>query len=327
MSVQIINGDALGSLKGLPDESVHCCVTSPPYFNLRDYEIEGQIGQERTPEEYIAKLVEVCGQVRRVLRPDGSLWLNLADSFDGDKRLRGVPWRVAFALQAEGWILRADVIWRKPNPMPINVKDSPVPSHEHIFHFVKSPRYFYDWRAVVEPFSDARQGRDGSKKARERNRGGRTDGFTKPNGIDPSANGGRLRRDVWEFEPRPDWYWLAVLEYAERHFGAAAFASFVAAFNDEALQSGEPDVWTIPVAHFKEAHFAVMPEKLAEVCIKAGCPEGGTVIDPFAGTGTTGRVAQRLNRRAILIELNPDYIPMIEGRCAPSAGLPFEVIV
>jgi len=331
MTVQIILGDALTRLRELPADSVHCCVTSPPYFGLRDYKVEGQIGLERTPEEFIAKLVEVFRELRRVLRPDGTLWLNIGDSYaseptkgrvtaqqsgkekylngqrnqcrfvGGDikaKDLMMIPARLALALRSDGWWLRKDIIWHKPNPMPESAMDRPTSSHEHVFLLAKFGRYHYDAAAVREPFADGRQGRDykmpdgwathegghgsfhkdGREKgrpARERNRGGRADGFAKPNNIDPSANGGRNLRDVW----------------------------------------------SIATAPFPGAHYATFPPALVEPCIKAGCPKGGTVIDPFGGAGTTGLVADRLGRNAILIEINPHDVDMAKQRIEDEAPM------
>lgn len=243
----------------------------------------GQLGLEPTPDLYVAHLLEVFAEVWRVLRDDGAMWMNLGDCYASKstynagqtlatenewkqdpssrrpnvyyrdvglkaKDLVGVPWMVAFALRAAGWYLRADVIWRKPNPMPSSVRDRPTSSHEYVFLLVKRPRYHYDWLAVVEPFVDARQGRDRAKISSERNRGGRADGFTKPNDVDPSANGGKNRRSVWT---APEDLW----------------SQFVAW-----LDSGAPgltDVWDISTKPFKEAHFAVFPPELASVCARA----------------------------------------------------------
>jgi DNA modification methylase len=345
MRNEVLIGDCLTTLKNLPSDSVHTCVTSPPYWNLRDYEAEGQIGIEETPAEYVAKLVEVFREVRRVLHPSGTLWLNLGDSYAKKaigsikaKDLVGIPWMVAFALREDGWYLRSDNIWFKPNPMPEPVTDRTVRAHEFIFHFAKSDRYFYDHRAILEDFKGENEGRDGSKQSRQRNRGGRTDGFTKPNGIDPSENGGANKRSVWE----------------------------------------------IGAAKFKRAHFATFPPAIPEICIRAGTSKGGCcpkcfapfvpkyervvkrtvtkndpvfdsdtgtwvdqpdtveekvlfdlvahtppckhnekpipclVLDPFAGSGTTLAVAKWWLRDYVGIELNEKYKELIDDRLRPA---------
>ena len=238
--IRIIEGDCRDALKTLPDASVQCVVTSPPYWGLRDCGLgDNQIGLEPTPQLYVSHLVGIFREVKRVLRDDGVAWLNLGDSYassgnmattdernhyrsesltggnlpaagraptpDGlkPKDLVGIPWRVAFALQDDGWWLRSDVIWHKPNCMPESVTDRPTKAHEYLFLLSKAARYFYDADAVREDFADDRMGCDGSTLERQRNRGGRTDGFTKPNGIDPSHNGGRNRRTVWTIPTRP----------------------------------------------------------------------------------------------------------------------------
>lgn len=327
-SITILTGDNRKLLSTLPDESVQCCVTSPPYWGLRDYGHADQIGQEATPAEYVASLVAVFEEVRRVLRADGTLWLNLGDSYarapekggsgtpngrntpemgyglaqsakvgssDGmtgrgdkpgtrariagmkPKDLVGIPWMVAFALREAGWWLRSEIIWHKLNPMPESVTDRPTSAHEKLFLLAKSESYYYDAGAIREPFADERQGRDGAKAPSERNVGGRDDGLTKPNGIDPSCNGGKNKRNVW----------------------------------------------SVPSAPYADAHFATYPPALIAPCILAGCPAGGVVLDPFGGSGTTGKVALELGRRAILIELNPDYAKLIEKRTTTTVGFGF----
>ena len=325
MSIRIINGDCLDEMRKLPNESVHCCVTSPPYWGLRDYGVAGQLGLESTPQEYVEKMVAVFSEVRRVLRDDGTLWLNLGDSYatrpygDGHtfdpkyggrnreagypgrqpqeglkaKDLVGIPWRVAFALQADGWYLRQDIIWAKPNPMPESVRDRCTKAHEYIFMLSKQERYYYDQDAIKEPaiYHDI-TGMDesGFKNAAE---------FDGKHG--EAAKNGEQRRDKQRGHRR-------------RHAG----------FNDrwDAMEKSEQcgrmrnkrDVWTVATQPFKEAHFATFPPALIEPCILAGCPLGGTVLDPFGGAGTTGLVADRLQRSAVLIELNPDYAAIAEKR-------------
>jgi DNA modification methylase len=301
MSVRILVGDCLDVLRGLPDESVHCCVTSPPYWGLRDYGEPGQLGLEATPEEYVANMVGVFREVRRVLRDDGTLWLNLGDSYGGaagntrgdgagggaargdsmgfgaisrvkaatrSKDLVGIPWRVAFALQADGWWLRQDIIWQKPNPMPESVRDRCTKAHEYVFLLSKSARYHYDADAIAEGATC------------DRIRGP----AEHPDAVSTNGNGGLSRRGI---EPTRN----------------------------------RRSVWSITTKPFSEAHFATFPPELPEICIKAGCPEGGTVLDPFGGAGTTGLVADRLKRDAILIELNPEYAAMAERRIRMDAPM------
>lgn len=304
LTARFLTGDCLGVLRGLPDESVACCVTSPPYWGLRDYGSDSQIGLEPTPEAYVSALVAVFREVRRALRRDGTLWLNLGDSWaagrggtampaetlaggiggHGDsnahrgrlaqvpntknpnapiatyqphrnagaiglkhKDMIGIPWRVAFALQADGWYLRSDIIWAKPNPMPESVVDRPTKSHEHVFLLSKSGRYHYDPAAGKEATVD--------------------------------GSGERNMRDVWSIRTRP----------------------------------------------YREAHFAVMPVGLAERCVLIGCPRGGTVLDPFGGAGTTAYAAEKNGRDSVSIELNGDYVEMAERRLAalvPDASQP-----
>lgn len=306
MAVQIVVGDCREALRALPDcFRVNCCVTSPPYFGLRDYGHADQIGLERTPEEYVATLVSVFREVRRVLSDDGTVFLNLGDSYFGGGRggggsadrkigkgvsglayphfttaslkpkdLIGIPWRVAFALQADGWYLRSDIIWHKPNPMPESVTDRPTKSHEYVFLLAKSERYYYDAEAIKEPATDTGRinGRDGRDEAPE----------ARPPGSNPRT--------------------LARLDYS-------------------ATGRNKRTVWTVPTSPFKGAHFATFPPALIEPCILAGCPEGGTVLDPFGGAGTTGLVADRLQRNALLIEINPEYAEMAKARIHGDAPL------
>lgn len=310
----IFVGDCIESMRGLPDQSVHTCVTSPPYFGLRDYGHDGQIGLEPTPDEFVGKLVEVFREVRRVLADDGTLWLNLGDSYNSGssgglggstlgggqnnqrvsnrsgrglvdplkpKDLIGIPWRVAFALQADGWYLRQDIIWHKPNPMPESVTDRCTKAHEYIFLLSKSQRYYFDADAIKEP--SAYFGKDTrSGMGNIRYEGKRTEG-------DAAANGQQ---------------------------------SFVTINETRNKRS----VWTVTTKPFKGAHFATFPPDLIEPCIKAGCPEGGIVLDPFGGSGTTGMVAQRHRRKFVLCELNPEYARMAEERIAAERDLLSEAI-
>ena len=348
MSVRILQGDCRDVLRTLPDESVHCVVTSPPYFGLRDYGVAGQIGLEPTPDAFVAEMVAVFREVRRVLRSDGTLWLNLGDSYAGSwgaqsrehagkhapnisalsanqvkaaairqsgtgsisrapglkpKDLIGIPWRVAFALQADGWWLRSSIIWAKPNPMPESVTDRPTSARENIFLLAKSERYFYDHEAVKEPVS-VPDWDNGTRVFGGKNKAG--------------ANARHGERTTGRLAVRADRKELASPTY-ERHRSAIP--------GGQSLQA-EPNglrnlrnVWTVSTKPFSEAHFATFPPALIEPCIKAGCPEGGTVLDPFGGAGTTGLVADRLGRDAILIELNPTYAEMARRRVERDAGM------
>lgn len=339
--VTLYIGDALETLKTLPDESVNCIVTSPPYYGLRDYSVEGQIGLEQTPQEFIAKLVEVFREVRRVLRSDGTCWVNMGDSYAGSwgaqsrenpgnqslstlqggstlsarqikahpkgdhtgslkntpglkpKDLIGIPWKLAFGLQEDGWWLRQDIIWSKPNPMPESVKDRCTKAHEYIFMLSKSERYWYDQDAIKEPMSMSSV--DRLTQANINNGSDRVPGKT--NG--PMKAVGKVDKQRG---------------HVRRHAG---FNDRWDAMTKEEQCSGmrnKRSVWTVSTQPYKEAHFATFPPKLIEPCILAGCPEGGTVLDPFAGSGTTGQVVVELGRKAVLIELNPEYGKLIEKR-------------
>ncbi len=372
----VLIGDAIEQLRTLPNESVQCCVTSPPYWGLRDYgtgaweggnegcdhitktaddrlmlgsdgklgknctswtsrdstvkngwdcgkcgakRIDSQIGLEKTPEEYVRKMLEVFREVRRVLRKDGTCWVNLGDAYahsgacgggsplssptDGrigdqsprgrkddriaqlktggtlppglkPKDLCGIPWRVAFALQADGWWLRSDIIWAKPNPMPESVTDRPTKSHEYLFLLAKSANYFYDAEAIKEQVVREWDSSNG--------------GNLSPNGIH-KANG--------EMRERGGEYPVCNGNRNKR------------------------SVWTVATAPYPEAHFATYPPDLIKPCILAGTRVGDTVLDPFAGSGTTGMVALELGRRAVLIELNPAYVKLIKQRCDVTLGL------
>lgn len=266
--ITFLQGDCVEVMKGLQAESVDCCVTSPPYYGLRDYGHDGQIGLEQTPEEYVNKLVEVFREVRRVLRGDGTLWLNLGDSYGPGKNLLGIPWRVAFALQADGWYLRQDIIWAKPNPMPESVKDRCTKAHEYIFLFSKSAKYYFDSDAIKEPSKYPNDNR----KARAH-----------------SKNKDKVSNLTARINP-----------------GSSTYET-----------RNKRSVWTVTTKPYKGAHFATFPPDLIEPCLAAGCPISGTVLDPFGGAGTTGLVAEKLNLKAVLIELNPDYIKLAKERlCA-----------
>lgn len=287
-------GDCRDEMQHIEPGSVQTCVTSPPYWGLRDYGHADQLGLEPTPEEYVANMVEVFRHVKRVLADDGTLWLNLGDTYsaqrwtgknegqpinnkrDGHrdlnpvrlsglppKNLVGIPWRVAFALQADGWVLRSEIIWAKPGVMPESVTDRPTKSHEHIFLLAKQQKYYYDHEAIREPVKQNWGTRD------------RTNGKYHNEGTGLQPHSGLEENYQW---------------------------------------ANKRDVWHVSTKPYSGAHFATFPPDLIEPCILAGAPQGGLVLDPFGGTGTTGMVANRLGRKAVLIELNPDYIKQIEAR-------------
>lgn len=309
-------GDCREVLKLLPENSIQCCVTSPPYFGLRDYGHDGQIGLEATPDEYVAKIVDVFREVRRVLRKDGTLWLNIGDSYasfrDGKatpdstrgsdtgtlipkgsaknrmastfqgtaikhKDLIGIPWRVAFALQADGWYLRQDVIWNKPNPMPESVQDRCTKAHEYLFLLTKSSHYYYDYQAIMEPVTESSVKRLTQRTLENQKGSSRVPGKTNGN---MKAVGG--------------------LETRNRR-----------------------SVWTINTQPYSGAHFATYPPELVQPCILAGSKAGDTILDPFGGSGTTGQVALELGRKALLIELNPAYEELILQRTTTTLGFRF----
>lgn len=315
--IEIINGDSLEVIKTLPDNAVNCCVTSPPYWGLRNYGVEGQLGLEKTPEEYVGKMVAVFREVRRVLKDDGTLWLNLGDSYSGSgkdtwgsdearennrsriketyiptkdecplagnvpsglkpKDLIGIPWRVAFALQADGWYLRQDIIWHKPNPMPESVTDRCTKAHEYVFLMSKSQQYYYDNEAIKERTLT----KDNSNRNRDITKLNNTPGRTKMMGLKTNDYDNRNKRSVWTVATKP----------------------------------------------FKEAHFAVFPPDLIKPMILAGCPTGGVVLDPFVGSGTTAIVARELGRRFIGIELNPEYADMASRRVGQTTPCLFEAV-
>ena len=317
MGVKFIQGDCRNVLPTLTGGSIHAVVTSPPYWGLRDYGVAGQIGLEPSPDLYVQNMVNIFREVRRCLRQDGTIWLNLGDSYSGSgkggnpdsgkqatnkgsqsigvlygktgetareaaltnvsrrwgaecgfapKQLIGIPWRVAFALQADGWYLRQDIIWSKPNPMPESVTDRCTKSHEYIFLLSKSDKYYFDADSIAEAAGDY----VGLSWAERKSKGEATRKGYSQNGFSclASKNGTRNKRSVWEVATKP----------------------------------------------YKAAHFATFPPKLIVPCIKAGCPPNGTVLDPFGGSGTTGHVAAGLGRNAILIDLNPEYKKMAHKR-------------
>lgn len=394
MSYRVIQGDCIDGMKTLPDQSVQMCVTSPPYFGLRDYgtaswdggdpicqhrvgnqvqdskapgaiqsgmrpgadastcklcgakRIDQQIGLEATPDAFVAKLVEVFREVKRVLRDDGTVWLNLGDSYAGyhgnkneevptsatngwtngtnenartstanrnglkQKDLIGIPWRVAFALQADGWYLRQDIIWHKPNPMPESVTDRCTKAHEYIFMLTKSARYWYDAKAIKEPSTWI---------------------APKPDGNASTLTGQKRHRANPEFniclpeeQRRPDLSGRSDKQrgHGRRHAGFNERWSGMTKEEQGAMGRNKRSVWTVATRPYAGAHFATFPPELIRPCILAGCPVGGTVIDPFGGSGTTAEVAVEEGREAILCELNPDYISLIHQRMS---GLQYRI--
>lgn len=372
--ITILQGDCLEQLATIESESVQCCVTSPPYWGLRDYGVAGQIGLEKTPDEYVAKMVSVFREVRRVLKGDGVLWLNLGDSYasgsDGKPRpgsdraddvvrlvghrnrngtpvplglkhkdLVGIPWRVAFALQSDGWYLRSDIIWHKPNPMPESVTDRPTKAHEYIFLMSKAASYYYDGDAIAEPVSESLikqviEGYSGHATkdffgAKAQNASGTKsriiDGYRKK--LDKEGVNSRIHVSR---DPNHE------SEYNGKHRGGDDQSAGRRMLKNalEARQAGgahdspfgltrnKRTVWTVATISYRESHFATFPPDLIKPCILAGSRTGDTVLDPFGGSGTTGQVALELGRKAILIEINPAYIEMIKTRTSVTPGLP-----
>jgi len=277
---EILTGDVFDRLPELPSESIHMVMTSPPYWNLRDYGEADQLGLEETPEEFVENLADVFDEVKRVLRPDGSLWLNLGDTYD-NKDLQQIPARVALELQNRGWILRNRVTWAKPNPMPQSVKDRLNDTTEAVFHFVKNKDYWYDLDAIREPHAKSTRERMGKgyRNASQKNK--RTEGDSP----------------------------------GDHHRGGGVHSpgvSYDELLNEDGKNPG--DVFNTSVRPFPEAHFAVYPPELCEKPIKATCPNGGVVLDPFAGAGTTLLKAKELGRDYIGIELNAEYADMARAR-------------
>ena len=361
---KIYQGDSLEVLKTFEDNSIDCCVTSPPYYALRDYGVDGQIGVEETPEKYIERLTEVFTEVHRVLKPNGTLWLNIGDSYWGGgwrgselnehsgkiqkgskgthcgetmpsckgnrggykpKDLIGIPWMLAFSLRNAGWYLRQDIIWHKPNPMPESVKDRCTKSHEYIFLLSKSQKYYFDYEAIQEeanPNYISKNIRFGGNKYRDnddphfqiysgnvyepkmkvrtQNNGYSKDGGHRDNsgGFGDYSKYGHTKNCQYDGQ-------VPNTIHLKRDDGIKDEVYFV---------RNKRDVWSINIKPNKEAHFATYPDKLVSTCILAGCPEGGVVLDPFMGSGTTGIVAYKLGKHYVGIELNPEYVEMAKRR-------------
>lgn len=335
---QILIGDCIESMRSLPDKSVQCCVTSPPYYGLRDYGVDGQIGLEETPAEFIARLVAVFEEVRRVLRDDGTCWVNMGDSYASKpngplgkgghkvdaphvavrtaqarrsssippglkhKDLMGMPWRLAFALQDAGWYLRQDIIWHKPNPMPESVRDRCTKSHEYIFLLSKKRNYYFDQQAITEPLTQSSVDRLAQAGWEEQQGSDRVPGKT--NGAMKAVGGLRSKRNSFSRETKAT---------AGEH-GQSAQHRPARDDIDYDQSRNKRSVWTVATARFKGAHFATFPPDLIRPCILAGSPRGGVILDPFGGAGTTGMVAMQEGRRSLLCELNPDYAAMARAR-------------
>jgi site-specific DNA-methyltransferase (adenine-specific) len=274
----VLCGDALAVLKELPADAVDTIVTSPPYYRQRDYGDARQVGQEASVDGYVERLVEIFAAARRVTKPSGSLWLVIGDKYQRGQLL-GIPWRVALALQEDGWILRSDIIWHKPNAMPSSVKNRPTTDHEYIFFFAKSADYYYDIDAIREPHVTFTE--------QSRMKGGRAHFFRRGSTPESGKNGGdtNLHDARWDqaFHPKG---------------------------------RNKRTVWSLPLSKFREAHFAVFPEQLVETCVLATALVGGTVLDPFLGSGTTALVARRLGRHFVGIDCNPEYCKIAQRRLA-----------
>jgi DNA modification methylase len=334
MKINVIhNQNCLKGLKLLPDNSVDCIVTSIPYYGLRDYGDPEQIGLEETPELFVKEIGKVFKQAKRVLKEDGTLWLNIGDSYarnDGtqgggnrallhmdnkslrmskipegsrlkEKDLIGIPWMVAFALRSAGWYLRQDIIWHKPNPMPESVTDRCTKSHEYIFLMSKSAKYYYDAAAIKKV---AKNPEDDIRRMNQQSAANKSAPDEMRNGLRPRRSGNKERK-----------------QGAERGCPEGTGSNVCSSVPWEGTMANKKSVWSVTTKPFKEAHFATFPEDLIVDCIKAGCPEGGIVLDPFMGAGTTALVARKLGRNYIGFELNPKYIKIAEKRIANEMGL------
>lgn len=326
----IINADALEGLKTIKSESIDCCVTSPPYYQLRDYSNPGQIGLESTIDEYINKLVAVCSEIKRVLKPDGTLWLNIADTYSGSNKGRNadgkhnestntfqtkgriggkikknkeeiprknlllIPYRLILALQADGWYVRQDIIWNKTNCMPESANDRCTRSHEYIFLLSKKDKYYFDYEAIMEPCV----GNNNQLPAGSKGTLGQANSRRRPKGNNKTFRGGGVYTNNRAFDNSADKSKVSIGNKP----------------NTSGLRR-KRDVWNIATSGYKDAHFATFPPELVKPCILAGSKMGGTVLDPFGGSGTVGEVAKELGRNYILIDINKDYCELMEKRC------------
>ena len=289
-------------MRSLPDKSVQCCVTSPPYYGLRDYGVGGQIGLEETPAEFISKLIAVFAEVRRVLRDDGTAWVNMGDSYSRDKQLMMMPARLAIAMQDDGWYLRQDIIWNKQNPMPESVRDRCTKSHEYIFLLSKKRNYYFDQQAITEPLTQSSVDRLAQAGWEEQQGSDRVPGKT--NGAMKAVGGLRSKRNSFSRETKAT---------AGEHGQSAQHRPGRDDIDYDQSRNNR-SVWTVATARFKGAHFATFPPDLIRPCILAGSPRGGVILDPFGGAGTTGMVAMQEGRRSLLCELNPDYAALARAR-------------
>lgn len=312
---KIYNEDCLQGLKHLPDNSVDCCITSPPYYALRDYGVDGQIGLEETPQQYIDRLTDVFMEVHRVLKPEGTLWINIGDSYNGNKKgntetnknkkvaesshfekkiwkeckqkdLIGIPWMLAFSLRNEGWYLRQDIIWNKPNVMPEPATDRCVKAHEYIFLLSKSERYYFDYEQIQEEA---------------------TTHENRPSDV--------VRNRKFGYDSKQNQHPEAYLMSSADKTGEVTEADMPTG------KRNKRDVWSVNTKPDLNAHFAVYPEELIRPCILAGCPLGGVVLDPFMGSGTTARAARRWGWHYVGFELNPDYVKIIERKVQVAVDL------
>lgn len=353
-SHQILVGDCLDLLRQMPDQSVHCCITSPPYYALRDYGVDGQIGLEESPAEFIARLVEVFREVRRVLRDDGTCWVNMGDSYAGSwgghgrddlglgisalssrqlaasqlkgkqvtqpgfkpKDLMGMPWRLALALQDDGWYLRQDIIWHKPNPMPESIRDRCTKAHEYLFLLSKSRRYYFDSDAIREPAAYGvcptgvgfGHGTDAEQRNRPR--------IAVPAGWDTSTGEGghgSFHRDGAARGSKRNSF-ARESKYTAGEHGQKAQHRPGREDIEYSQTRNKRSVWTVATQGFKGAHFATYPPELIRPCVLAGSPRGGLVLDPFGGAGTTSLVAMQEGRRSVICELNPEYAEIARTR-------------
>ena len=312
--IKILQGNVHSQLNKIKDESIDCVVTSPPYWGLRDYGVDGQLGLEPTYQEHIINLVNIFKIIKKKLKKSGTVWINYGDSYAAQvngrsaakvkslgkddrkfcdkpfstiqgvlksKDLTMMPNRIAIALQEDGWWVRSEIIWHKPNPMPESAKDRPTQSHEKIFLLSKSIKYYYDYQSIKEPCTE-------SSKKRVKN--------------------------GWYGNSKRDWSGKEKNNF-NKYFGSVK--------TQKNIESGKNkrNVWTVSTKSCKEAHFATFPKDLIEPCIKAGCPENGIVLDPFGGSGTTGIVAKALGRKSILIELKPEYVEIMKTRINKELGI------
>jgi DNA modification methylase len=300
---EIIVGDAVEKLREIPDGSVRTVVTSPPYWGLRDYGNQAQIGLEDTADEFIEKLCQVFDEVRRVLADDGTIWVNLGDTYVS-KQLMGVPWRFAFAMQSRGWYLRQDIIWSKRNPLPESIKDRCTKSHEYIFLMSKKPRYYFDSTAIQEPLAES------SMKRLAQNVGEQKGSTRAHGGVGHTMRAVASKRAVTR-----GGFGRADIPGQSDHGGPSDDETLVE------LVRNKRSVWNVSVARFKDAHFATYPVELVRPCILAGSEPGDTVLDPFSGAGTTGVEALSLGRDYIGVELNPEYARLSAERIEKSGGM------